>query len=183
MLGTVLREMENDGTISTHAAVAIRLLIFTGARLSEILTLEWSFVDFGRRKLFLPSSKTGQKTIALNAEAAEVLEAIPRIDGNPYVIVGKRNGEHLVNLSKPWGFVRTKAGIADVRLHDLRHSFASAAINEGASLPMVGKLLGHTQPQTTARYAHLADQTITDLNDQVGSAIGNALPAKAVAPK
>lgn len=178
-LGRALTECERDGTISSAAAAAIRLLIFTGARQSEILTLEWEFVDLTRRRLLLPDSKTGEKLIPLNAQAVKVLEWLPRTLGNPYVIVGGRHGQHLVNIRKPWGFVRERAGLDDVRLHDLRHSFASVAVSGGASLPMVGALLGHTQPQTTARYAHLADSPVTELNDSIGDAIERAMDGDA----
>jgi integrase len=82
-----------------------------------------------------------------------VLQDLPKLDGNPFVICGGRNGRHLVNLEKPWRAIRAKAGLDDVRLHDLRHSYASVAAGSGLSLPIIGKLLGHTQPQTTARYA------------------------------
>ena len=177
-LGTALNDAEQNGEISIYAAAAIRLLIFTGARLSEILTLEWSFVKLDARKLYLPKSKTGKKTISLNAQSIDILQDIPRLASNPYVIVGRRTGAHLVNLAKPWNLVRTAANLSEVRLHDLRHSYASIAAAAGGSLPMIGKLLGHTQSQTTARYAHLTDATVTDLNDQVGNVIGNALVKK-----
>jgi len=102
-------------------------LLFTGARLSEILTLKWAFVDFERSLLLLPDSKTGQKIVRLNQHAAAVLHKLPRIADNPYVIAGRRAGSHLINLQKPWRRIRALAGLDDVRIHDLRHSFASVA--------------------------------------------------------
>jgi integrase len=157
------------------AALAIRLLILTGARLNEIMTLQWAHVDLQRAFLFLPDSKTGKKPLRLSAPAIALLEQAPRVDGNPFVIVGFVEGSHLVNLQKPWRSVRDLAGLPDVRIHDLRHTFASMAAASGASFPMIGKLLGHSQPQTTARYAHLADDPIQKLNDDVGTAISNAM--------
>ena len=177
-LGTALNDAEQNGEISIYAAAAIRLLIFTGARLSEILTLEWSFVKLDARKLYLPKSKTGKKTISLSLEACAILEAIPRLANNPHVIVGQIEGAHLVNIAKPWNLIRTAAKLDDVRIHDLRHSFASFAAEKGASLVMIGKLLGHTQSQTTARYTHLTDASMTDLNDQIGDSLGKAMAPK-----
>jgi integrase len=174
-LGRALSEAEENGEISIAAAAAIRLLIFTGARLSEILTLQWSYLDFERNRAWLPDSKTGEKTINLNKPAVGILKSLPRLTTNPYVIVGARKGMHLVNLSKPWGLVRKKAGLNDVRLHDLRHSYASMGVAAGASLPMIGKLLGHGQAQTTARYAHLADDPIQDLNQKIGHRLSKAM--------
>jgi integrase len=131
-------------------------LAVTGCRSSEIKKLRWSEVDFERRCLRLGDSKTGRRTVYLNTTALKVLAGIKKVPGNPYVIVGARSGKHLIGLSRPWFRIRERAGLPDVRLHDLRHSFASVAAASGLSLPMIGKLLGHTQPVTTQRYAHLA---------------------------
>jgi len=174
-LGAELDRVDAEGEDSPFVTAALRLLILTGARLNEILTLKWSFVDLQRGLLFLPDSKTGQKTIRLSVAAIEILKALPRMTGNPYVLPGRREGQHLINLQKPWRRIRENAGIPDVRIHDLRHSFASVAAASGGSLPMIGKLLGHTQPQTTARYAHLADDPLKELNERVGGAIADAL--------
>lgn len=174
-LGAELDRVDAEGEDSPFVTAALRLLILTGARLNEVLTLQWSFVDLQRGLLFLPDSKTGQKTIRLSAAAIDILKALPRMTGNPYVLPGRREGQHLINLQKPWRRIRENAGIPDVRIHDLRHSFASVAAASGGSLPMIGKLLGHTQPQTTARYAHLADDPLKELNERVGGAIADAL--------
>jgi integrase len=176
-LGATLTQVESDSEASLFAVAAIRLLIFTGARLNEILTLRWSYVDLQRGLLLLPDSKTGKKSIRLNAPAIDVLNRLPRLKGNPHVIVGSVHGGHLVNLQKTWRHIRGLAGLEDVRIHDLRHSFASVAAASGASLPMIGKLLGHSQPQTTARYAHLADDPLHELNQKVGDAISRAMQA------
>ncbi len=157
------------------AITAYRLLILTGCRLGEIQTLQWSFVDLESQVIRLPDSKTGEKTVYLGPDAVAVLKAIPRIDGNPYVITGKEQGAYLTDLQKPWRRMRKRAELEDVRIHDLRHTFASHAVGLGQSLPMIGKLLGHTQTQTTARYAHLADDPVRAANTQVSTAIGDAL--------
>ena len=102
------------------------------------------------------NSKTGAKRIVLGKEARDVLGAIKKVPGNPYVITGQIEGQHWNDLERPWRRIRTKAGLPDLRIHDLRHSFASFAASAGESLMVIGKLLGHSQPQTTARYAHLA---------------------------
>lgn len=174
-LGAELDRVDVEGEDSPFVTAALRLLILTGARLNEVLTLQWSFVDLQRGLLFLPDSKTGQKTIRLSVAAIDILKALPRMTGNPFVLPGRREGQHLINLQKPWRRIRENAGISDVRIHDLRHSFASVAAASGGSLPMIGKLLGHTQPQTTARYAHLADDPLKELNERVGGAIADAL--------
>lgn len=167
----VLSDLDIRTAESPFITAAIRLLLLTGARLSEVLTLRWDFVDLETATLWLPDSKTGKKSIRLNPQALEILRELPRVPGNPHVIVGHRTGTCLVNLQKPWRRIRATAGLEDVRIHDLRHSFASIAINSGASLAMVGKLLGHSQPQTTARYAHLADDPLRELNAKIGAAI------------
>jgi len=137
-------ELREHGDI--YAVAAIRLLILTGARLGEITTLRWEYIDLERGLLLLPDSKTGKKAIVLNAAARKVLEELPRLNGNPHVICGHKEGQPLVNLHKPWGRIRKRAGLEDVRIHDLRHTFASLAARKGGSLPRIGALLGHTQP-------------------------------------
>ena len=174
-LGVILARTEREGTVSTYVITAIRLLLFTGARLGEILTLKWEHVDIERACLRLPDSKTGQKVLYLNAPALEVLAALPRVEGNPHVICGERVGAHLVNLEKPWRRIRAKAGLDDVRIHDLRHSFASVGAAGGLSLPMIGKLLGHTQAATTERYAHLAADPVRAASEEIGKRIAAAM--------
>ena len=170
-LGDVLAEAERTRTESPSVVAAVRLLVLTGCRLHEILSLRWEYVDFEGACLRLPDSKTGRKTVHLNAPALAVLGAVEREDCNPWVIPGQRAGAHLVNLEKPWRRIRAAADIEDVRLHDLRHSFASVAVGLGEGLPMIGKLLGHTQTQTTARYAHLAADPVKQATERVGAAL------------
>ena len=174
-LGRTLHEAQAEGTETPFALAAIALLVLTGARLSEVLTLRWAEVDLERQILRLTDSKTGAKTIYLNDAAAGLLGTMPRISGNSYVIAGKREGAHLVNLQKTWRRIRVRAGLNDVRIHDLRHSFASVAAGVGLSLPVIGKLLGHTQPVTTARYAHLAADPIRAASNLIGHAIASAM--------
>lgn len=176
----VLDEVEREGICSDSVCAAIRLLLLTGARHSEITTLKWEYIDFERAILWLPDSKTGRKPIHLNEEALGILRTHKRRAGNPYVIAGRCHGNYLVNLQKPWGIIRDRAGLQGVRIHDLRHSWASLAINAGASLHMVGKLLGHSQPQTTARYAHLAEHPLKEITRGVGAAVAAATLKKVV---
>ncbi|PLX34951.1 MAG: integrase [Hyphomicrobiales bacterium] len=174
-LGSTLAEFEEGEKATPWTVAAIRLLMLTGARLNEILTLKWDYIDLDSRAMHLPDSKTGAKTIYLNAPSLEVLNGIPRVDGNPHVICGQKPGSCLINLQKPWRRIRKKAKLDDVRLHDLRHSFASVGAIGGASLPVIGALLGHSQPQTTARYAHLSADPLKAASDAIGERIAGAL--------
>jgi integrase len=173
-----------DGTtVSTYAVNAIRLLAMTGARLGEVLNLQWRDVDLERKLLLLRDSKTGSKPVLLSDTEVALLNALPRKDDNPHVFCGKRNGSPLVNIQKPWRAIRDAAGLEDVRLHDLRHSFASVAANQGASLPMIGALLGHKQVQTTARYAHLAHDPTREVKDRTETILNRYFGTGAAEPE
>nr|WP_096700291.1 site-specific integrase [Magnetospirillum sp. 15-1] len=174
-VGEVLVEMETENVELPSAIAAIRLLMLTGCRLGEIMTLKWAYVDADAPALRLPDSKTGAKIVHLGKAALDILMAIPKLDGNPWVITGNKDGGRLTDLQPFWQRLRTRAGIKDVRIHDLRHSFASTAVAAGQSLPMIGKLLGHTQVQTTARYAHLAADPVRAAADQISGGIALAL--------
>jgi integrase len=174
-LAETLVEAEQARIELPSVIAAIRLLLFTGARLSEILTVRWEHVNFEEHCLRLPDSKTGAKTIYLSPPALEVLNDLQRQDGNPYVIIGAKPGAHLINLRKPWHRIRTKAGLDNVRIHDLRHSFASMAVAGGLSLPVIGALLGHTQAATTQRYAHLAADPLKQAANLTGARITAAM--------
>lgn len=174
-LGDTLRELELSGIESQAAINALRLLILTGCRLGEIQTLKWEYVR--GNIIYLPDSKTGAKRVYLGKGALEVLAGIEQIDGNPYVITGIKPGSHLTDMQKPWRRIRKEAGLEDVRIHDLRHTFASSAVGLGESLPMIGKLLGHTQQQTTQRYAHLADDPMQAAADRVSGELGRLIGA------
>lgn len=174
-LGRALTEAEQTPSEPLEAIAAIRLLLLTGCRRDEILTLKWEFVDFRRGVLWLPDSKTGAKMIPLGAAALELLEALPRHVGNPHVLPGRNGNGRLVGLHRPWARLRAKAGLPDVRLHDLRHSFASVGAGSGLNLPILGKLLGHRTAATTARYSHLADDPLRRAAEQISSVIAAGL--------
>ena len=159
-LGRVLDELETEGKVTPNAAAAIRLLMLTGCRRGEIVTLRWEDVDLEAGELRLRDAKTGPRLVALSPAAVRVLSANRRHADNPWVIAGRKPGTRLSNLNASWLVVRNCAGLEDVRLHDLRHSFASRALALGESLSMIGKLLGHRKVQTTARYAHLAQDSV-----------------------
>jgi integrase len=177
-LGKVLAEAERFAVELPGAIGAIRLLLFTGCRLSEVLDLRWQEVDLERACLRLPDSKTGAKVIYLNGPALGVLAGLERVEGNPYVILGKRKGERLNDLEAPWRRLRAAAGLPDVRLHDLRHSFASVGAGARLGLVLIGKLLGHTQAQTTARYSHLAADPMLQASEIIGQRIAAALEGR-----
>ena len=170
-LGRVLADAETCKGVSVHAVAAIRLLMLTGCRRNEILTLRWDEVDLEAKELRLSDSKTGARTILLSPEAVKVLEDIPRVPDNPFVIPGRIKGKRMRNLNDPWDIVRERAKLGDMRLHDLRHSFASRALALGESLPMIGRLLGHTQVETTARYAHLARDSVQESAARISDSI------------
>ena len=174
-VGEVLREMESEGIELPSAIAATRLLILTGCRLNEIMTLQWEHVDLPGKALRLPDSKTGAKVVHLGQPAIDVLEKIARVETNSWVIVGTLPGARLTDLQPFWQRVRARADLNDVRIHDLRHTFASTAVASGQGLPMIGKLLGHTQVQTTARYAHLAADPVKLAADAVSSRIAATL--------
>ena len=174
-LGRIVTEMEGKQEIQPGAAAAIRLLMLTGCRRNEILRLRWDEVDLERNELRLSDSKTRQKTVPLSPAAARVIATRPRISDNPWVIPGRAPEEPLRNVDRSWCRVRERAGLADVRLHDLRHSFASRALALGESLPMIGKLLGHARIQTTARYAHLTEQSVRESAARISAGIGAEL--------
>lgn len=220
-LGNALREAETEGVpweprpdgkvkhapreenrrtrISPHAAAAIRLLIFTGARLGEILGLRWAHVDMERGLLLLPDSKTGRKAIVLNAPALAILAGLPRV--GDFVIAGDDPKKPRADLQRPWALVARRAGFieavekigtdgkpevdrhgqpvteerARVRLHDLRHTHASIGAGAGLGLQMIGRLLGHTQAATTQRYAHLADDPVRAASEAIGARLAAAM--------
>jgi integrase len=148
-------------------------LIFTGARLREILHLKWGQVDLERGLLFLSDSKTGAKSIVIGAPSMAVLVGLPRV--GQFVIAGDSMDKPRSDLSRPWTLVRRQAGLDGVRLHDLRHSFASVGAGAGMGLPILGKLLGHSSPTTTARYAHLAADPLRVASDAIGKRIAAAM--------
>jgi integrase len=193
-LADALAVMEGEGAINPTMAAAVRLLMLTGCRKSEILELRWAWVDFDRRCLRLPDSKTGAKVVQLAAAAMEILCGLER--RSPYVLPASKGGGHLVGLQKAWEGLRVRAtelarqraaergepverapDLSGVRLHDLRHSFASFAVAGGATLFMVGKVLGHKQARTTEIYAHLHDDPLRAVTERTASKIADAIRA------
>jgi integrase len=170
--------------LDPFAAAAIRLLILTGARLREILDAQWQHADFERGILFLPDSKTGRKPVYLNAPAIEVLASLPRLEGNPHIVAGMKDGAPRADLKKPWAAVTRAAGLEGLRIHDLRHSFASIGAGASLGLPIIGKLLGHTQAATTHRYSHLDSDPMRRAAETIGATIAAAMgnPVRNVVP-
>ncbi|MEP2577759.1 MAG: tyrosine-type recombinase/integrase [Roseibium sp.] len=176
-LAITLDLAEQDGTISRTVGAAYRMLVHTGDRLSEIQKLKWEEVDLANDLILLKEHKSdrhGAKAIPLSQAASRILESIERVDENPYVFVGMKENQHITDLQRPWRRIRSRAGLSDVRIHDLRHTFASMGISVGGSLPIIGGLLGHRTPQATAVYAHLAADPLRQTTEQVGTVIGNA---------
>jgi integrase len=174
-LGEVLADAERNEQEPPSVIAAIRLLILTGARRSEILNLRWPEIDLERGFLRLRDSKTGPKAIPLNAPAREGLAGLERTGE---WVLPTAQGTGPVSLSKPWSRIRRHAGLEDLRIHDLRHSFASVGAGAGLGLPLIGKLLGHTQPATTHRYAHLGDDPVRQASEAIGARISAAMTAE-----
>jgi integrase len=171
------KEAHRHTKIGPHAAAAVRLLIFTGARLREILHLKWEHVDFERGLLLLPDSKTGKKAIVLNAPALGILRNLPRV--GTHVIAGQSastdNDKPRSDLNRPWRAIVKRAGLTGLRIHDLRHTHASVGAGLGLGLPIIGKLLGHTQHSTTARYAHLDADPLRRASERIGRLLAAAM--------
>src|ERR1051326_2677304 len=163
---------------SPYAVAAVKLLVFTGARLGEVLGLRWEWIDLERGEARLPDSKTGAKTLHLPPPALQALAELPRLEGNPHVICGQKVGAAMADIEKRWRTIRAAAGLDDVRIHDLRHAFASIAASRGMGLPIIGKILGHTQAATTHRYAHLAADPVKAAAAAVAGEIEAAMTRK-----
>ena len=171
-LGQALEAAPAERLASAHAAAAIRLLALTGCRRNEVLGLRWEDVDFEAGEMRLGDSKTGARVVPLPPAAAKVLAGLSRVAGNSWVFPGRKKGDRQHNLNESWERVRWRAGLDGVRLHDLRHSYASRALALGEGLPMIGELLGHRKVQTTARYTHLARDSARASTARVAESIG-----------
>lgn len=173
----LLQELDNNR--NTQVAWIIKLLLFTGARKREILDAKWEHIDFERRILTVPLSKSGKaRHIPLSDTAVDILKKIPREKHIPWVFYNKRTGKPPVSIFTAWNNIRERVGIPDVRLHDLRHSFASFLVNSGCSLYEVQKILGHYDPKVTMRYAHLSSQSLIEAANKVGNAVAGKVPRK-----
>jgi integrase len=177
-LGETLAHVEADGSESRYVVAAFRLLILTGCRLGEIQTLRWDYITGNGMEL--PDTKTGARRIPLLQAARAVLASLADTEGNPYVIAGKLPNGHITDLQRPWRRIRMLARLDGVRIHDLRHTYASNAVSQGMPIQMVGKLLGHTQLQTTMRYAHLADEPVNLAAEQNANRLNDALRIRSV---
>jgi integrase len=159
--------------ISPFATAALRLLLFTGCRLREILNLRWAEFDRDRGLLLLPDSKTGRKPVILSEAAIALLDSLPR--AGDFVIAGKRPEQARRDLKRPWEAIRQRAGLDKMRLHDLRHSFAATGAGSNLGLPVIGKLLGHRRAETTSRYAHIAAEPLKTAADAIVSQLAAKL--------
>ena len=181
-LGAALDSLEAEKKVSVYAAAAIRLLVLTGCRRNEILTLRWDDLRPDAREIRLRDSKTGPRTVCLSPAAARVFAGIPRLAGSPWVFPGRKPGTCASGIFGPWRRVRERAGLDDLRIHDLRHSFASRALALGESLPAIARLLGHADVRTTARYAHLARDAVREAAARIAAAIGEDILCAAPPP-
>jgi integrase len=172
-LGQALAVALESGEETEFSVAAISLLVLTGCRLGEILTLKWEYVT--QHHLELPDSKTGRRRIPLPREAYDILMSLPRMIGNPYVILGESEHSHLVNLQKPWLRIRHAAELGDVRMHDLRHTYASVAVMSGIDPFLLKEIMGHRNLQTTLRYAHFADEAVQRAAGSVAGKLAGAL--------
>jgi integrase len=168
--------------IDSYAIAAIRLLILTGARLNEILHARWSWLDTERGLLNLPDSKTGKKSIFLNAPAIAILAGLPHLIGNSHIFPGRKPGKPIAHLGGPWAIIKKAAKLDGLRLHDLRHSHASIGAGAGLSLPIIGRILGHSQASTTSRYAHLAADPVRQAVETIGAEIEAAMSGRKPQP-
>jgi integrase len=178
-LGEALAAAEADGE-PWQAVGLVRLLLLTGLRRDEARGLRWEHVDLGGGRLLLPDTKTGRSARPLASPAVALLAGLRERSGaGPWVFPAARGPGHFVGLQKAWVRIRARAGLADVRLHDLRHNLASVAVASGESLYVTGKVLGHRKARSTERYAHLADDPIRAAADRAAGRIAAALTLKA----
>ena len=161
-----------DADENQIAAQSIKLLLLTGARRNEITQAKWEYVDWQKKKLLVPCSKSGRpRLIQLNSAALDLMLALPREPGNAFIFPSPLTGRPSASLHFPWTRIRKRAGLNGFRLHDLRHSFASFLVNKGVSIYVVQGLLGHANVRATQRYAHLANETLSDAAELIPAVI------------
>lgn len=173
-LAQILRaidELSEEGALSPLFAAALKVLMMTGARRSEIFHARWEWLDVERLCLVLPESKTGEKAIALPQAALDVILALPRLS-QEWIFPSLKTNRPTIHFTKPWRAVLARANVGHWRMHDLRHGFASAAVTSGAPLYVVGRQLGHVRPNTTARYSHVFDAPKREVVETVAGLIG-----------
>ena len=160
-----------------NVVAIVRLLMLTRCRVGEIVSLEWDWIK-GRR-IHLPDSKSGPRTVWLSSPARAVIDAIPRYSEDcPFLFPARPPTRHIENFANQWHRIRDEAGLSDVRLHDLRHTWASVAAMNGVDMVTIAKLLGHALVETTERYAHLSDQSVSEAADRVSGRIRAALAGR-----
>ncbi len=179
-LGRTMARALEHGDASPAAVAALRLLMLTGCRKNEILTLRWRDVDLAARELKLQDAKTGPRVVPLSPSAVNVLAGLRRTANSEWVIPGRKAGRHLSEIDRTWRRLRERAGLPDVRIHDLRHSFASIALAAGESLPMIAKLLGHRRLESTIRYAHLARNGVHESAEKVARSLAEDILPESV---
>ena len=171
-LRQVLDEVSGKGSqVSAGATTTLRLLMLTGCRKTEIMTLRWKHVGLDRAEMRIVNGKTGDRTVHLSPSAGDVPAALPREPGNPWVVPGAKPGKHMTDIDGAWQTIRARAGLHDVRIHDIRHSFASRALALGEGLPIIGRLLGHRRVETTAPYARLARDSVRESAERIAVSI------------
>ncbi|MEA1052671.1 tyrosine-type recombinase/integrase [Lamprobacter modestohalophilus] len=166
---------ELDSNRNVQVAQVIRLLLYTGARKREILDLRWEEIDWVRQVILIPAWRSKSKrahAIPLSDAAVALLQQLPRHGELPWVFVNPKTGKPPVSIFRAWDSIRKQVGLQDVRLHDLRHSYASFLVNAGRSLYEVQKILGHHDPKVTMRYAHLSPQAMREAANTVAAAMG-----------
>ena len=168
--GKVLADLRASDNLTIRSGCAvITLLLLTGCRYREILTLQWQDVKGGR--LLLRDSKTGPRKVWLGSAAREVIASLPRHAKIPWLFWNYQYRRPMRSIQHLWESILERAGLGKLRIHDLRHTFASHAAMSKETLPMIGRLLGHANHQSTARYAHLDDEHLLDAAQQVGDAV------------
>ncbi len=179
-IGDAMSDMLREGSLHKGAAAGLLLCMLTGARSGVVKTLLWTEVDIPNRRLVFAKKRKRLRYLELNEVAIAALQSIERIPGNPYVIAGRKVGKHLYDFRRQWLAIKERAGIDDVsrgtvRVHDLRHTFASMAISSGVPIEVISKLLGHAKISTTQRYSHLTKSVVSVASEDVGRQISGHL--------